>query len=177
MIWGCIRTFAVALGAACVLPTVSFAEYPDRPIRFIVPQAPGSATDVAARGLAARLQDILKQPVIVDDKPGASGQLGAHIGMDASFMQKNRRGFSTFELILRTSAVLPLDAPYLIETGLGSFGSSSMRMIHRLTHAGTGAEIARLSQYGVNLDLDARRPARWPDDIRAKAERLVVPDA
>ena len=30
-------------------------------------------------------------------------------------------------------------------------------------------------QYGVNLDLDARRPARWPDDIRARAQGLVVP--
>jgi hypothetical protein len=32
-----------------------------------------------------------------------------------------------------------------------------------------------LGQYGVNLDLDARRPARWPDEIRARAAGLVVP--
>jgi hypothetical protein len=44
-----------------------------------------------------------------------------------------------------------------------------------MTNARTGAEVARLSQYGVNLDLDARRPARWPDDIRQRAEALVVP--
>ena len=105
----------------------------------------------------------------------SSGQLGAAIGMDAAFMQQQRRGFSTFELILRISGALPLDAPYLVETGIGHLGSSSLRMIHRMTDPRNGAEIARLSQYGVNLDLDARRPARWPDDIRGRAERLVVP--
>ena len=105
----------------------------------------------------------------------SSGQLGAAIGMDAAFMQQQRRGFSTFVLILRISGALPLDAPYLVETGIGHLGSSSLRMIHRMTDPRSGAEVARLSQYGVNLDLDARRPARWPDDIRGRAERLVVP--
>ena len=105
----------------------------------------------------------------------ASGQLGAAIGMDADVMQQQRRGFSTFELNLRTSGALRLDAPYLVETGIGHLGNSSLRMIHRMTDPRHGAEIARLSQFGVNLDLDARRPARWPDDIRRRAAALVVP--
>jgi acyl-CoA thioesterase FadM len=104
----------------------------------------------------------------------ASGQLGAAIGMDSAFMQQERRGFSTFELILHVSGVLPLDVPYLVETGIGHLGSSSLRMIHRMTDARTGGEVARLSQFGVNLDLDARRPARWPDAIRERAAGLVV---
>ena len=90
-------------------------------------------------------------------------------------MQQQRRGFSTFELILHLSGVLPLDASYLVETGIGHLGNSSLRMIHRMTNARTGAEVARLSQYGVNLDLDARRPARWADALRSRAEALVVP--
>jgi acyl-CoA thioesterase FadM len=104
----------------------------------------------------------------------ASGQLGAAIGMDSAFMQQQRRGFSTFELILQVSGVLRLDMPYLVETGIGHLGSSSLRMIHRMTDARTGGEVARLSQFGVNLDLDARRPARWPDAIRERAAALVV---
>jgi acyl-CoA thioester hydrolase len=112
---------------------------------------------------------------IVHRFSNASAQLGAAIGMTDAFMQQNRRGFSTFELVLRLSDALPLDAPYAVATGIGSFGNSSMRMIHRLTDARTGGEIAQLSQYGVILDLDARRPARWPDEIRARATRLVVP--
>jgi acyl-CoA thioesterase FadM len=105
----------------------------------------------------------------------ASGQLGNAIGMDAEVMQHQRRGFSTFELILRMSGVLRLDAPYLIETGIGHLGNSSLRMIHRMTDPRNGAEVARLSQFGVNLDLDARRPAGWPEDVRRRAEALVVP--
>jgi acyl-CoA thioesterase FadM len=107
----------------------------------------------------------------------SSGQLGTAIGMDAEFMQQQRRGFSTFELTMRVSGALPVDTPYLIETGIGHLGNSSMRMIHRMTDPRDGAEIAWLGQYGVNLDLDARRPARWPDDIRERAAALVVPVA
>jgi acyl-CoA thioesterase FadM len=112
---------------------------------------------------------------IVHRFSNASGQLGAAIGMDAGFMQQQSRGFSTFELTLRMSGVLPLDAPYLVETGIGHLGNSSLRMIHRMTDPRHGSEVARLSQFGVNLDLDARRPARWPDDIRRRAATLVIP--
>jgi len=105
----------------------------------------------------------------------SSAQLGAAVGMDATFMQEQRRGFSTFELILQLSGALTLDAPYLIETGIAHLGKSSLRMLHRMTDPRAGTEIARLSQYGVNLDLDARRPAAWPDEIRGRAEKLVVP--
>jgi acyl-CoA thioesterase FadM len=105
----------------------------------------------------------------------SSGQLGAAIGMDSEFMRQNRRGFSTFELALRMSGALRVDSPYLIETGIGHLGNSSLRMIHRMTDPRTGVEVARLGQYGVNLDLDARRPARWPEDIRHRAAALVVP--
>src|SRR5216684_643925 len=102
-------------------------------------------------------------------------QSGAAIGMDAAFLEANRRGFSTFELALRISGALALDEPYLVESAIAHLGNSSLRMIHRMTNPRSGAEVARLGQYGVNLDLDARRPARWPDDIRARAEKLVVP--
>jgi acyl-CoA thioesterase FadM len=113
---------------------------------------------------------------IVHRFSNASGQLAAAIGMDSAVMQQQRRGFSTFELILQISGVLPLDVPYSVETGVGHLGSSSLRMIHRMTDPRTGAEVARLSQFGVNLDLDARRPVRWPDDIRQRAAALVVPE-
>ena len=69
-----------ALAGATVLPFASAVraeDFPSRPIRIVVPFAAGSATDLVARGLGAKLQEILKQPVVIDDKPGASGQLGA----------------------------------------------------------------------------------------------------
>jgi tripartite-type tricarboxylate transporter receptor subunit TctC len=52
------------------------AEYPDHPIRFIVPQAAGSATDNVARILASVISPELGQPVVVDDRPGGALTLG-----------------------------------------------------------------------------------------------------
>ncbi len=74
-----INRRAALTGAAAlsVAPRAKADDFPNKPIKIIVPFAPGSATDVTARGLGARLQEILKQPVIVDDRPGASGQIGA----------------------------------------------------------------------------------------------------
>jgi acyl-CoA thioesterase FadM len=105
----------------------------------------------------------------------ASGQTGCAIGFDDAYMKAHRRGFSTFELILRVTGALTVDQPYVIETGIGHLGNSSMRMIHRLRDARTGQAVATLSQFGVTLDLDARRPARWPEEIRARAAAMVVP--
>jgi acyl-CoA thioesterase FadM len=97
---------------------------------------------------------------------------GAHLAA-ATGMQQPRRGFSTFELDLRLNGPVPGDAPYAVHSGIAHLGNSSMRVIHRLTHA--SREIATLGQYGVNLDLDARRPAKWSDDVREKATKLLIP--
>jgi tripartite-type tricarboxylate transporter receptor subunit TctC len=55
---------------------IAAAEYPDHPIRFVVPQAPGSATDTVARILGAELQKELGLPVIVDNRPGGALTIG-----------------------------------------------------------------------------------------------------
>lgn len=62
---------------AVVAPAAARAEYPDRPIRFIVPQAAGSATDTVARILAAELtRELGGAQILVDDRPGAALTLG-----------------------------------------------------------------------------------------------------
>jgi tripartite-type tricarboxylate transporter receptor subunit TctC len=53
------------------------SDYPSKPITVIVPYAPGGQGDVFARLVGERLSRVLKQPVLVDNKPGASGALGA----------------------------------------------------------------------------------------------------
>ena len=55
------------------------AQYPDKAITFVVPFAAGSATDQLARALGIEVTRITKQPVVVEDKPGASGFIGAEV--------------------------------------------------------------------------------------------------
>jgi len=71
-----MRRLCLALMLLAVAPVGARAEYPDRPIRFIVPQAAGSATDTVARILAAELGPILNTTVVVDDRPGGALTLG-----------------------------------------------------------------------------------------------------
>ena len=56
--------------------TQSLAQYPDRPIKFIVPFAPGGGTDLVARTMGASIAEELRQPVIVENKPGGSTVVG-----------------------------------------------------------------------------------------------------
>src|SRR5450631_1782188 len=66
----------IPLVFACMAGAAFAADYPDHPIRFIVPQAAGSATDNVARILASVIGPELGQPVIVDDRPGGALTLG-----------------------------------------------------------------------------------------------------
>ena len=59
--------------------TVSAQDYPQRPLRMIVGQPPGGTTDIMARLVAARLGERLKQQVVVDNRAGASGIIGADL--------------------------------------------------------------------------------------------------
>jgi tripartite-type tricarboxylate transporter receptor subunit TctC len=61
---------------ACAFATAALAEYPERPIRMVVPQAAGSSTDTLTRVLAAALTDELHQQIVVDDRPGGALTLG-----------------------------------------------------------------------------------------------------
>ena len=54
----------------------SAQEYPTKAIRIIVPLTPGSGADIAARIIAQRMSEHWKQPVIVENRPGAGGQIG-----------------------------------------------------------------------------------------------------
>jgi tripartite-type tricarboxylate transporter receptor subunit TctC len=70
------RVELVLIFIACVFATHAAAEYPERPIRMIVPQAAGSATDTLTRVLASALAEELHQQIVVDDRPGGALTLG-----------------------------------------------------------------------------------------------------
>lgn len=98
----------------------------------------------------------------------------AAIGITADYMKSERRAYSTFELTLRIAAAPRLGEPFLVETGIAHLGGSSVRFLHRMTDPRSGREFARLGQYGVQLDLDARRPAPLPEPLRSVAQRLLL---
>lgn len=71
-----MRLAALLVTALLSLPAWA-QDYPNRPLRFIVPYPPGALTDVLARALGDRLSAALKQPVLVENRPGAGTLLGA----------------------------------------------------------------------------------------------------
>lgn len=95
-------------------------------------------------------------------------------GLTPEYMTENRLGLSTFEFqLIFHDQVKPGDM-IDIDSCIAQLGGSSLRLYHRVRNAETGADVAGLSQFGVQLDLDARRPSRIADDIRARAEALLA---
>ncbi len=72
------RTFC-AFMALALSAGAAQAVYPDKPVRLVVPFSPGGATDLVARALGARLSQMWKQQVVIDNRAGAGGNLGADI--------------------------------------------------------------------------------------------------
>jgi tripartite-type tricarboxylate transporter receptor subunit TctC len=76
---------SAAVTAGALAPGSTFAQdtYPSRPIAIISPFPPGGATDVVTRPLAAALEPIVKQAVVLETKPGAAGAVGAQVAASA----------------------------------------------------------------------------------------------
>ena len=103
----------------------------------------------------------------------ANMHLVSRFGMTPAYLRENRIGFSTFEFQGRFRRELRAGDRVLTRSGLMHVGGSSMRILHRMYEVRTGCLAAEFSQYGVHLDLDARRPTRLPDEMRARARELV----
>jgi tripartite-type tricarboxylate transporter receptor subunit TctC len=70
------RTLATVALSACATLAAAI-DFPTKPVKIVVPYAPGGTTDVLARFIGQRLSDNLGQPVVVDNRPGAAEAVGA----------------------------------------------------------------------------------------------------
>jgi len=72
-----LKGWLAALLCAAALPAFGQSSWPAKPVRIVVPYPPGGPVDVSARLLAPKLQESLGQPFLVENKPGAGGNIGA----------------------------------------------------------------------------------------------------
>ena len=124
---------AAALSAAAFTATNTWAQsgpYPNRPIKMIVPYAAGVSPDIVARLIGEKLSQALGQPIIVDNRPGAGGMIGAEI---AATMPAD--GYNLFFTVKGPMAIAPHIYPNAKYNPLKDFKAVSQILIvpHILT--------------------------------------------
>ncbi len=134
-----MQTFkAVSLGLLLMLLSSAAQAQIDKPVKMLVGFAPGASTDIAARLLAERMKDALRQPVTVDNKPGAAGRIAAE-------MLKNAAADGGTVLI--TPIVVPVLAPLV-------FSKLSYDPVADF------APVAHVANFQFALAVNAAHPAR-----------------
>ncbi|NYT57545.1 tripartite tricarboxylate transporter substrate binding protein [Alcaligenaceae bacterium] len=78
-IWASSIVAILALQGSCVASQTDLNDYPNQPIHMVVPFAPGGITDLLGRLVADQLGTLYTQPVVVENRPGASGHVGANL--------------------------------------------------------------------------------------------------
>jgi len=73
---GGMKRLILILGFGILFSGLAQAQYPNRPIRIVVPFTPGTGIDILARVFGQKLGERLKQPVVIENRPGASGNIG-----------------------------------------------------------------------------------------------------
>ena len=108
-----MKFLSILLGAACVMTcqTQAFSQdWPTRSVRIMVGSSPGGGTDAMARAVADRLGPLLKQPVLVENRPGASNTLAADVTAKSTDGHTLLMGVSTAQAI----------APHMLKLGYDS---------------------------------------------------------
>jgi tripartite-type tricarboxylate transporter receptor subunit TctC len=78
-----IRGIGILLAAFCALTPALAADYPSRPVRMLIPFAPGGATDIIARMIEPRMSRLLGQQIVIDNRAGAAGNIAVELTAQA----------------------------------------------------------------------------------------------
>jgi tripartite-type tricarboxylate transporter receptor subunit TctC len=138
----------VAAVLALAAAAASAQGYPNRPVRVVVPWPPGQATDIAARIIAAKLQESLGQPFVIENRPGAGGLIAAQA---AATLPKD--GYSVYMTQASTYTVLPIQQegkmPVDLQkafTAVGMVGEQPIAMgVNKDVKANNVAELVKLA--------------------------------
>jgi tripartite-type tricarboxylate transporter receptor subunit TctC len=98
---GCLRAALCVIAAGVAGAAAAQGAYPERPVTLVVPFTAGSGSDIIARIVGPRLSERWKQPVVVENKPGASGNIGA------DYVAKARPDGYTLLMAINTLAMAP----------------------------------------------------------------------
>jgi tripartite-type tricarboxylate transporter receptor subunit TctC len=97
------RQMMTALAMSAALAGAAYAQtYPTKPIRLVVPFAPGGSSDVVARIMADGVREVLSQPVVIENVPGAGGNIGT-----AKVAKSTPDGYTIVECTIGTCAINP----------------------------------------------------------------------
>jgi tripartite-type tricarboxylate transporter receptor subunit TctC len=145
--------FAAALAAGAALPAAAQTAFPTQPVRIVVGSEAGSAPDVIARSLAKELEPLLKQPVVVDNRAGAAGTVGA-----AAVAQAAPDGHTLLMGTVSNVALAPVFYPIRYKpvesfTAVGMVASVPLVLV---ASAGTGA--TTVAELGAKLRAGAGAP-------------------
>jgi tripartite-type tricarboxylate transporter receptor subunit TctC len=166
--------FSLALATAAFAQTLPLQCFPARPVRIVVPFPPGGGADALARLMAPKLAEIWKEQVMVENRPGASGHIGADfvaqsaadgatllMSSTASLTQKNVAQFAPVTLVSAS--------PYVV-TASAKVPVSSIRELIELARANPGKITFASSGTGAASHLSAELFKSM-----AKVELLHVP--
>ncbi|MBW8271025.1 Bug family tripartite tricarboxylate transporter substrate binding protein [Caldovatus aquaticus] len=166
------RTLLASSAAALAVPGIARAQaaWPARPIRMVIPWPPGQATDLAGRLIAQRLSELLGQPVVPENRPGAGGMIGtdavAKAAPDGYTILAASSGPVTINPLLQRTAYDPerdlapvaqhSGSPYMLVVRKG-FPASDLRAFiaavkaapgrYTFSSSGTGATAHLIAEY------------------------------
>ena len=143
-----LRAIAALLAALGIAGAAPAQTYPDKPVRMIVGFAPGGGTDTTARPIAQKLGDLLGQQVIVDNRPGAGGNIATDI-----VAKSNPDGYTILMGTIAALAInpslyskLPFDPEKDLAPVIQAVDSTNILSVHPSVPAGSVKELIALAK-------------------------------